>query len=67
VEEERVQLVWASAAEGALLAREINRIVAEIRELGPLNWQENWGEDFDVEAAVSCIAGEHAEVMEVTA
>lgn len=38
VEPERVQLVWASAAEGARLAREITRVVEEIRALGPLDW-----------------------------
>lgn len=42
IEPERVQLVWASAAEGARLAREINRIVEEVRALGPLNWPEKW-------------------------
>lgn len=42
IEPERVQLVWASAAEGARLAREIERIVNEVRELGPLNWPEKW-------------------------
>jgi F420-non-reducing hydrogenase iron-sulfur subunit len=38
IEPERVQLVWASAAEGVRLAHEIGRITEEIRELGPLNW-----------------------------
>jgi F420-non-reducing hydrogenase iron-sulfur subunit len=38
VEPERVQLVWASAAEGAQLARKIEQMVDEIRSLGPLNW-----------------------------
>jgi len=38
VEPERVQLVWASAAEGVRLANEINRVVEEVRKLGPLNW-----------------------------
>jgi F420-non-reducing hydrogenase iron-sulfur subunit len=40
VEHERVQLVWASAAEGVKLANEINRVVEEIRSLGPLNWNK---------------------------
>ncbi|MBN2044746.1 MAG: hydrogenase iron-sulfur subunit [Anaerolineales bacterium] len=35
---DRVKLVWASAAEGVKLAREIGVFVEEIRELGPLNW-----------------------------
>lgn len=38
IEPERLQLVWASAAEGERLAREITRIVDEIRALGPLRW-----------------------------
>ena len=38
VEPERVNLVWASAAEGVRLAREIDKMVDTIRELGPLNW-----------------------------
>ena len=38
VEPGRVKLVWASAAEGVRLAREISQMVEEIRALGPLNW-----------------------------
>ncbi len=38
IEPERVKLVWASAAEGVHLAREITRMVEEIRALGPLDW-----------------------------
>jgi F420-non-reducing hydrogenase iron-sulfur subunit len=38
LEPERVQLVWASAAEGARLAEHFRRIVEEIRALGPLDW-----------------------------
>lgn len=36
VEPERVKLVWASAAEGIRLAREISSFVEEVRALGPL-------------------------------
>jgi F420-non-reducing hydrogenase iron-sulfur subunit len=35
---DRVKLVWASAAEGVKLAREIGTFVEEVRALGPLNW-----------------------------
>ena len=35
---DRVKLVWASAAEGVKLAKEIGQFVEEIREFGPLNW-----------------------------
>jgi F420-non-reducing hydrogenase iron-sulfur subunit len=34
----RVKLIWASAAEGARFAAEINTFVEEIRALGPLHW-----------------------------
>ena len=40
IEEGRVKLVWASAAEGILLAEEADKMVAEIRALGPLNWKQ---------------------------
>jgi F420-non-reducing hydrogenase iron-sulfur subunit len=38
IEPQRVKLVWASAAEGVQLAAEINKLVEEIRSLGPLHW-----------------------------
>lgn len=40
VEEARVQLVWASASEGIILAEAVDRMTEEVRTLGPLNWQE---------------------------
>lgn len=40
VEEARVQLVWASASEGIILAEAVDRMTEEVRALGPLNWQE---------------------------
>lgn len=39
VEPQRLQLVWASAAEGAQLALRIGAFTEEIRELGPLDWR----------------------------
>ena len=33
-----MRLIWASAAEGMKLAKEINRMVEDVRALGPLNW-----------------------------
>ena len=44
LEEGRLRLVWASAAEGAKLAAEIDRTVEQVRALGPLDWPENWRE-----------------------
>lgn len=35
----RLKLLWASAAEGAIFAAEINKFVEEVRLLGPLNWR----------------------------
>jgi F420-non-reducing hydrogenase iron-sulfur subunit len=42
IEPERVKLVWASAAEGVHLAKEISKMVEEVRALGPLDWPK-WG------------------------
>jgi F420-non-reducing hydrogenase iron-sulfur subunit len=39
IEPERLKLLWASAAEGAILAKEINEFVDQVRALGPLNWK----------------------------
>ncbi len=40
VEPERVRLVWASAAEGQQLADAIERMVEEVRALGPLGLRD---------------------------
>ena len=39
IEPQRLQLLWASAAEGTIFAAEVTRMVEEIRALGPLNWK----------------------------
>jgi F420-non-reducing hydrogenase iron-sulfur subunit len=62
VEEERVRLVWASAAEGSQLAEAITEMVDQIRELGPLEWPANWQENGGREEALERIAKEHAEL-----
>jgi F420-non-reducing hydrogenase iron-sulfur subunit len=67
IEEERVRLQWASAAEGAQLAQAINKMVEEVRALGPLNWQSKWVEEEDIDAALERLVQEHAEAMEVPA
>jgi F420-non-reducing hydrogenase iron-sulfur subunit len=67
VEDKRVQLVWASAAEGQQLADAIDNMVAEVRELGPLNWARNWEEDGDRLKALEDIVKEHQQAMEVPA
>ena len=43
VEPGRLKLVWASAAEGAIFAKEVNQFVEEVRKLGPLNWNKEVG------------------------
>lgn len=40
IDPERVRLVWASAAEGARLAKEFASFVEKVRSLGPLNWPQ---------------------------
>jgi F420-non-reducing hydrogenase iron-sulfur subunit len=40
VEEQRVQIVWASASEGPLLAKTVDRMTEELRQLGPLRWSQ---------------------------
>ncbi len=67
VEPERVRLVWASAAEGQLLAEHIDSLVADVRKLGPLCWPRNWEESPDRLKALEEIVKEHAEAMEVQA
>jgi F420-non-reducing hydrogenase iron-sulfur subunit len=41
VEDQRVQLVWASASEGNILAAAVDRMTEEIRALGPLRWEHS--------------------------
>jgi F420-non-reducing hydrogenase iron-sulfur subunit len=67
IENERIRLQWASAAEGAALAAAINEMVDQVKQLGPLNWSEHWGESFDIEEAIISLEHEHAEPMEVPA
>ena len=65
LEENRVRLVWASAAEGQLLSEHIDKFVEDVRKLGPLNWQQNWAENGERQHALEAIVKEHAEAMEV--
>jgi F420-non-reducing hydrogenase iron-sulfur subunit len=67
VEDERVRLQWASAAEGVQLAEAINDMVDKVRALGPLNWPAKWSENGRVKAALERLPEEHAEAMEVPA
>ncbi len=67
VEEDRVRLIWASAAEGQQLAEAIDTFVADVRKLGPLKWPGNWQEDGERLEALESIVKEHEEAMEVQA
>jgi F420-non-reducing hydrogenase iron-sulfur subunit len=66
LEDNRLRLVWASAAEGQQLAEAIEKLVADVRELGPLNWPRCWAENKGRLEAIREIAHEHAEAMEVS-
>ena len=63
IEEDRVRLLWASAAEGQRLAETVDEMVAAIQELGPLHWPASWEERPDILAAVEALAAEHAEAQ----
>jgi F420-non-reducing hydrogenase iron-sulfur subunit len=65
VEDDRVRLVWASAAEGQQLAEAIDKLVEDVRALGPLKWPANWQENGDRLEALESIVKEHEEAMEV--
>ena len=67
MEDDRLRLQWASAAEGAALAKAINDMVDRVRRLGPLNWSRQWSEDGGRVEAVRRMSHEHAEAMEVPA
>ena len=44
IESGRLKLLWASAAEGAIFAKEISAFIEQVRELGPLNWNKSLDE-----------------------
>src|SRR4030042_1321150 len=57
IEQERVRLQWASAAEGVQLAAAINEMVEQVRKLGPLNWPRNWQENGGPQKAIGALRG----------
>jgi len=61
IEPQRLKLLWASAAEGAIFADEVTRMTEEIRALGPLNWKRRMTKDEGHSSAVgsqrSAVAG----------
>jgi F420-non-reducing hydrogenase iron-sulfur subunit len=60
IEPGRLKLLWASAAEGAIFAREINEFVEQVRALGPLNWNANGSQIAD-HVLLSVVNGQPAE------
>ncbi len=40
IEDERVQLVWAAASEGNVLAAAVDKMTEQLRALGPLRWNQ---------------------------
>lgn len=62
VEDERVQLVWASASEGTILADNIDRMTKQVRALGPLRWKETVlsrnGHDYQMATATTPVLEE---------
>ena len=67
IESNRLRLVWASAAEGQHLAESIDQFVADVRQMGQLDWSSNWAENGQRAEALEEIVHEHAEAMEVLA
>jgi len=57
IEPGRLKLVWASAAEGMILAKEIELFVEEVRQLGPLNWPK-WDKPLSLEDEFEAVLGE---------
>ena len=55
LEDARLRLQWASAAEGAQLAAAVREMVAQVKELGPLDWPSLWGDGTGRRAALEAM------------
>jgi F420-non-reducing hydrogenase iron-sulfur subunit len=55
MEDDRIRLQWASAAEGTVLAAAIDEMVEKVRALGPLNWSQYWAENGEYESALAAL------------
>jgi F420-non-reducing hydrogenase iron-sulfur subunit len=62
IEPGRLKLLWASAAEGAIFAREINKFTEEVRALGPLNWNRDHGQQTTEHETSSMVDGQPSTV-----
>ena len=69
IDEARVKLVWASAAEGNILAEEIDKMVVQVKALGPLNWHDDGGRKTEDgrKAVPSSVFGHPSGLSEVAA
>lgn len=67
IEEARLRLVWASAAEGQHLAESIDQFVADVRQLGPLNWAGNWEDESRSDEALEAMVRHSSKAMEILA
>lgn len=65
VEDERVQLVWASAAEGHKFAEAVDAMTKDLKRLGALDSRGGWQSAPEDLEAVAGMAEEHAEALEV--
>lgn len=62
IEPERLKLLWASAAEGAIFAEEVNKFTEEVRALGPLNWGKGSNGMASAEVSTLAVSNSKAEV-----
>jgi F420-non-reducing hydrogenase iron-sulfur subunit len=67
IEEARFKLVWASAAEGNILAEEIDKMVAQVKALGPLNWNSDGRPKTEDSRVPSSVVGHPSGLSEVRA
>lgn len=66
IEPARLKLLWASAAEGAIFAEEVNKFTEEVRALGPLRWGQG-GNGAQTAASVPLTPSQHSPEAEVAA
>ena len=62
VEPERVQLGWASAAEGVVFAEKVTEMTDQIKQLGPLRWPANLGNKVNGNGMLAGVAAMDQEV-----
>jgi len=63
VEPERVQLGWASAAEGVVFAEKVAEMTEQIRALGPLRWGGNLADKANGNGTLAGVAAMDEEVV----